>query len=55
VLLSAENESARSVLMRALDGTHSRLTWILMYDPDAKDYWLNIAFVPNRAWFGPAG
>ena len=47
-MLSAENESARSVLMRALDGTSTKLTWILMFDPTDRKYWLNIEVVPHR-------
>jgi hypothetical protein len=47
-MLSAENESARSVLMRALDGTNTKLAWIIMYDPSDGRYWLNIVVVPHR-------
>jgi hypothetical protein len=48
-VLSAENETARSVLLRALDGTNRKLTWIIMFDPSDKRYWLNIVWVPPRA------
>ncbi len=41
-MLSAENESARSVLVRALDGTHRRLTWALGYGPDERTYYLSV-------------
>jgi hypothetical protein len=47
-MLSAENEIARSVLMRALDGTNRRLTWILLYDPNDREYFLNILVVPTQ-------
>jgi len=45
--LSANEESARSVLMRALDGTNRKLTWMLLYDPQGKSYVLNILVVPK--------
>jgi hypothetical protein len=47
-MLSAENESARGVLMRTLDGSNRRLTWILLYDPSGREYFLNILLVPNQ-------
>lgn len=47
-VLAAENESARSVLMRVLDGTKRRLTWTLFYDPSGKLYYLSILPVPDR-------
>jgi hypothetical protein len=43
--LSAENESARKVLLRALDGTNRKLTWIMNYDPSGRIYFLNVLLV----------
>jgi hypothetical protein len=48
-ILVANDEPARSVLLRALSGTHRRLTWMLDYDAGAQRYYLSIVPVPNRA------
>jgi hypothetical protein len=46
--LEAENESARSVLLRMLAATGSRLAWSLLYDPNLKAYFLNISVVMSK-------
>jgi hypothetical protein len=46
--LEASNESARSVLLRALASTSSRRrTWMLLYDFGEKTYFLSILGVPD--------
>src|SRR5262249_44827907 len=46
--LNADEEEARSVLKRALDATNRRLTWQLLYDPQARWYFLSVLAVPDR-------
>jgi hypothetical protein len=43
----AENETARNVLTRALDGISERLTWTLLFDPTGREYYLNILFLSD--------
>jgi hypothetical protein len=53
--LVAENETARNVLVRTLDGINERLTWMLLFDPTSREYFLNVILLPNptRAFTGP--
>lgn len=48
ISLGAENEIARSVLIRALDATGSRITWKLFFGPDVRMYALNLQVIPDR-------
>ena len=38
----ANNEPAREVMVRALQGMNPRLTWLLYYDPMSKKYFFNV-------------
>ena len=53
--LQADNEVARSVLLRTLYAINNRFTWSLLYGPDVKWYALNISAVAptERAPFAP--
>jgi hypothetical protein len=45
----AANQKAREVLMDLLRGAKhgQNLSWRLLYDPEMKEYWLNIHLVPK--------
>ena len=48
VTIRANNEPARSVLLRILAATETRLSWALYYSPDQPpSYFLNIHVVPS--------
>ena len=46
--LTASEESARSVLVRALAGMHRNVSWRLFYDPGLRLYVLNVHVVQTR-------
>jgi hypothetical protein len=48
-VLAANDEPARSVLLRMLNGTHRRFSWLLEYDAGMPEYILGIVLVPDRA------
>jgi hypothetical protein len=48
-VLAANDEPARSVLLRMLNGTHRRLSWLLEYDAGMPEYIPGIILVPDRA------
>jgi hypothetical protein len=45
--ISAGNESARSVLTRALASSRSKLTWRVFYDVPMDSYLLSVFVVPE--------
>lgn len=45
--LSAENDPARDVLLRALAATGKRVSWRLLCGPDTKTCYFNVHFVPT--------
>jgi hypothetical protein len=47
-VLSAKDESARTVLTRALAGMNQKLTWNVFYDVPARSYMLLIFVVPDK-------
>jgi hypothetical protein len=47
-VLAARDEPARNVLMRMLNGTGHRLTWLLEYDAGTQRYYLGVMQVPDR-------
>jgi hypothetical protein len=47
-ILTASDEPARNVLMRALNDTGRRLVWGLDYDAATREYYLSIGLVPDR-------
>jgi hypothetical protein len=48
-ILSADNEPARLVLLRVLQGAHKNWTWSLLYDEGLDLYALNVRPLPDRA------
>jgi hypothetical protein len=52
-VLAAQDEPARSVLLRVLAGSQRRFTWLLDYLPQMQQYSLSIILVPDRT--APSG
>jgi hypothetical protein len=48
-VLAANGEPARNVLLRMLNGTERKFSWMLDYAPAMQQYYLSIVLVPDRA------
>jgi hypothetical protein len=54
VSFSASNEPARQALIHILSSSKTKLTYSLLFEPDTKTYYLNIAAV-SKVTIGPYG